>query len=114
MLPSAALIQPWRGAPPEPLGDGTQASFHPSLKSVERGSGRQQFGSGLPKSDWVIVSRQLNSPGQQAGKHMSVLGQHPGWVSVIGTDIVGGAESAPTLSATVWAGLTDGGSGFCA
>ena len=47
MLPSAALIQPWRGAPPEPLGDGTQASFQPSLKSVEHGNGRQSVRIGL-------------------------------------------------------------------
>ena len=52
-----ALIQPCRGAPPEPLGDGTQASFQPSLKSVESGSGRQVFGSGWPKIDSVIVSK---------------------------------------------------------
>ena len=48
-----ALIQPCRGAPPEPLGDGTQASFQPSLKNVEQGSGRQALGSGLPQSDSV-------------------------------------------------------------
>ena len=45
------------GAPPEPLGDGTQASFQPSLKNVESGSGRQVFGSGLPKIDSEIVSK---------------------------------------------------------
>jgi len=39
------------------LGDGTQASFQPSLKSVESGSGRQVFGSGWPKIDSVIVSK---------------------------------------------------------
>ena len=61
MLPSAALIQPCRGAPPEPLGDGTQASFQPSLKSVESGSGRQVFGSGWPKIDSVIVSKSPSS-----------------------------------------------------
>ena len=44
-LPSAALIQPCRGAPPEPLGDGTQASFQPSLNSVEHSSGRQESAS---------------------------------------------------------------------
>jgi hypothetical protein len=46
-----------RGAPPEPFGDGTQASFEPSLKSVESDSSRQVFGSGLPKIDSVIVSK---------------------------------------------------------
>ena len=45
------------GTPPEPLGDGTQASFQPSLKNVEHGSGRQVFGSGWPQSDSVIVSK---------------------------------------------------------
>jgi len=39
------------------LGDGTQASFQPSLKNVESGSGRQVFGSGLPKIDSMIVSK---------------------------------------------------------
>jgi hypothetical protein len=52
-----ALIQPPRGAPPEQLGEGTQASFQPSLKNVDNGSGRQEFGSGSPKIDSVIVSK---------------------------------------------------------
>jgi hypothetical protein len=38
------------------LGEGTQASFQPSLKNVESGSGRQVFGSGLPKIDCRITS----------------------------------------------------------
>ena len=58
-LASAALIQPCRGAPPEPLGDGTQASFQPSLKSVESGRGRQSSGSGWPKIDSVIVAERV-------------------------------------------------------
>ena len=56
-MPSAALIQPCRGAPPEPLGDGTQGSSQPSLKSVEQYNGRQEFGSGCPKIDSTIVSK---------------------------------------------------------
>jgi len=43
------------------LGDGTQASFQPSLKNVESGSGRQVFGSGWPKIDSVIVPKSPNS-----------------------------------------------------
>ena len=66
-LPSAALIQPCRGAPPEPLGEGTHASFQPSLKRVENGSGRQVFGSGWPKIDSVIVSKSpVSTPGAGA------------------------------------------------
>jgi hypothetical protein len=50
-LPSAALIQPCRGAPPEPLGEGTQGSSQPSLKSIEHSNGRQVSGSGWPQID---------------------------------------------------------------
>jgi hypothetical protein len=54
-LPSEALIQPCRGAPPDPLGDGTQASSQPSLKIDQIGRGRQVSGSGVPKIDAEIV-----------------------------------------------------------
>src|SRR6476620_9072816 len=65
MLPSAALIHPCRGAPPEPVGDGVQGGRQPSLKSVERGKGYQQHGSGVPKIDSVMVSPIPRPSGQQ-------------------------------------------------
>ena len=104
-----ALIQPCRGAPPEPLGDGTQASFQPSLKSVESGSGRQVFGSGLPKIDSVIVSKRPSlDPGSPP-------------VPRRGSTRVGGRSSArasppaessvSTISAKLRAGVAAGGDG---
>src|SRR6185369_11711459 len=65
MLPSAALIQPCLGAPPEPFGDGTQGCRQPSLNSVESGKGYQQHGSGCPKMDSVMVSQNPSPSGQQ-------------------------------------------------
>ncbi len=56
-----ALIQPCRGAPPEPFGDGTQASCQPSLKSVESGSGRHSVRIGLAEIDSAIVSKSPSS-----------------------------------------------------
>jgi hypothetical protein len=49
------------------LGDGTQASFQPSLKSVENGSGRQVFGSGWPQIDSKIVSKHPSSTRRAVG-----------------------------------------------
>src|SRR6188474_1085946 len=65
MLPSAALIQPCRGAPPEPFGEGTQGCRQPSLNSVWRGKQSQQSGSGCPKIDSVMVSQIPRPSGQQ-------------------------------------------------
>jgi hypothetical protein len=39
------------------LGEGTQGSNHPSLKSVEQYNGRQESGSGWPQIDSAIVSK---------------------------------------------------------
>jgi hypothetical protein len=37
------------------LGEGTQGSSQPSLKSVEQDNGRQEPGSGLPQIDSTIT-----------------------------------------------------------
>ena len=93
-----ALIQPCRGAPPEPLGDGTQASFQPSLKNVESGSGRQVFGSGLPKSDSVIVSKSpSHDPGRRRCHAVGGVVRGPG--TVIGAGVTSGAVALSTTSA---------------
>jgi hypothetical protein len=82
------LIQPCRGAPPEPFGDGTQASFQPSLNSVASDSGRQVFGSGFPKIDWVMVSQIPGSTLEGVGSEFSQVsskGTAPvGWEKVPG------------------------------
>src|SRR5688572_21262842 len=75
MLPSAALIQPRRGAPPQPLGEGTQGCRQPSLRRVESGNGYQQHGSGWPKMDSVMVSQHPRQSGQQAS--LQPQSQHP-------------------------------------
>jgi hypothetical protein len=69
------------------LGDGTQASFQPSLKSVESVSGRQESGSGLPKIDWVIVSK---SPVSTLG----AVGAEPSPAKQEGTAPVGWTASS--------------------
>jgi hypothetical protein len=100
------LIQPCRGAPPEPLGDGTQASFQPSLKSVESVNGRQVFGSGLPKIDWVIVSKSPVSTLGAVGAEPSPAKQEGtapvGWtVSSVGTGLA--KEGAEAVGRSSWA-----------
>ncbi len=116
MLPSAALIQPCRGAPPEPLGEGTQASFQPSLKSVEHGSGRQVSGSGLPKIDSLIVSMSPVSTRVPAGT-MPMPSTYKGWGPVVGPPIVSAVDTESTMSAKSWVGIPEagnGGDGSCA
>jgi hypothetical protein len=70
------------------LGEGTQGSFQPSLKSVESRSGRQVFGSGFPKTDWVIVSKNPSSTLEGVGSQHSPVAEEGtaplGWVKVPG------------------------------
>src|SRR3954454_3488925 len=98
MLAAAALIQPCRGAPPEPLGDGTQASFQPSLRNVESGSGRQESGTGRPKIDSVIVSKIPVSTRAGVGASPGP-GLRRGWGEVVGAGIDSGGFPESTKSA---------------
>ena len=108
--PVAALIQPCRGAPPEPLGDGTQASLQPSLKSVENGSGRQESGSGWPKTDSVIVSKIPSSIRAAVGAATGPgLDQARG--TVVGPGITAGGSTGSTSSAKLAAGIPAADSG---
>jgi hypothetical protein len=105
-----ASIQPCLGAPPEPLGDGTQASFQPSVKSVQIGSGLQQSGSGVPQIDSVAVAKNPISTrgdvGMQGGPGKYV---DPG--AVIGVGVASGAVTLSTISPTRAEGAPPGGNG---
>jgi hypothetical protein len=114
-LPSAALIQPWRGAPPEPFGEGTQGSFQPSLKNVESVNGRQVFGSGFQKIDWVIVSQSPNST-RLAGGATAESRQHDGSETFVGAGIATGEATTSAMSGALAGGIAAGGcecDGYC-
>src|SRR4051794_11917523 len=106
--PVTALIQACRGTPPEPLGDGTQASHQPSPKSVESVSGRQGLGPGWPKTDPEIVSRASVSKRVALGTARAP-GSSTGGEGDASPGVAHGGSAGPLKSAKITAEILAGG-----